>query len=238
MHLYEEIEAYVIDLIQSGKLREGDQIPKEIELAAQFHASRPTVRQALSRLTMDGTIVRTKGRGSFVARKKFTQEYTRFISSYRNELEKKGLTPRTVVTHFEKKKAGAAVAAKLEIEEDSPVYCLSRLRFIDNDSKRRPVLYTTVYLPRSLCPPLDSTQFEDASLYDTLESQGLFVSHVLREIEIRSASAQIAQLLCVKENAPVFYITSVGRLSDGTPIEYSETYYPSDTSKFLVEIQR
>ncbi len=70
MHLYEEIEAYVIDLIHSGKLREGDQIPKEMDLAAQFHASRPTVRQALARLTMNGVITRTKGRGSFVSRKK------------------------------------------------------------------------------------------------------------------------------------------------------------------------
>ncbi len=110
MHLYEEIEAYVTDLIHSGKLREGDQIPKEVDLAAQFHASRPTVRQALARLTMNGVITRTKGRGSFVSRKKITQEYTRFISSYRDELQKKGLTSRTVVTSFEKKKATASIS--------------------------------------------------------------------------------------------------------------------------------
>lgn len=238
MHLYEEIEAYVIDLIHSGKLREGDQIPKEMDLAAQFHASRPTVRQALARLTMNGVITRTKGRGSFVSRKKIAQEYTRFISSYRDELQKKGLTPRTVVTSFEKKKATVSISEKLDLAEDSSVYQLSRLRYIDSDPHKKPVLFTTVYLPCALCSALDSTQFEDASLYATLESQGLFVSHVLREIEIRSASAHIARLLRVKEGEPVFYITSVGKLSDGRPIEYSETYYPSETSKFLVEIER
>ena len=138
MHLYEEIEAYVTDLIHSGKLREGDQIPKEVDLAAQFHASRPTVRQALARLTMNGVITRTKGRGSFVSRKKITQEYTRFISSYRDELQKKGLTPRTVVTSFEKKKATVSISEKLDLAEDSSVYQLSRLRYIDSDPHKKP----------------------------------------------------------------------------------------------------
>ena len=123
-------------------------------------------------------LTRTKGRGSFVSRKKITQEYTRFISSYRDELQKKGLTPRTVVTSFEKKKATVSISEKLDLAEDSSVYQLSRLRYIDSDPHKKPVLFTTVYLPCTLCPVLDSTQFEDASLYDTLESQGLFVSHV------------------------------------------------------------
>lgn len=238
MHLYEEIEAYVTDLIKSGKLREGDQIPKETDLAAQFHASRPTVRQALSRLTMNGTITRTKGRGSFVSRTKFTQEYTRFISSYRDELQKKGLTPRTVVVNFEKAFASAQIAEKLNIMKGDDVFVLSRLRFIDHDPVKKPVLFTKVYLPCALCPELALTPFENVSLYDTLEEKGLSVAHVLREIEICKASARVADLLRVKENTPLFYITSVGCLADNTPVEYSETYYPSETTKFIVEIER
>lgn len=141
-----------------------------------------------------------------------------------------------VVTSFEKKKATVSISEKLDLAEDSFVYQLSRLRYIDSDPHKKPVLFTTVYLPCALCPVLDSTQFEDASLYDTLESQGLFVSHVLREIEIHRASLHIARLLRVKEGDPVFYITSVGKLSDGRPIEYSETYYPSETTNFLLKL--
>ena len=101
MHRYEEIESYVTDLIRNGTLKEGDQIPRETELAQLFNTSRPTVRQALSKLTLNGTIVRIKGKGSFVQHTKLAQEYTRFISSYRAELLKKGLSPRTIVVSLE-----------------------------------------------------------------------------------------------------------------------------------------
>lgn len=238
MHRYEEIESYVTDLIRSGTLKEGDQIPRETELAQLFNTSRPTVRQALSKLTLNGTIVRIKGKGSFVQHTKLAQEYTRFISSYRAELLKKGLSPRTIVVSLEEIPAPESVAQKLEINTDTPVIKLCRLRFASDDPTKRPAVLTTVYLPKAMCPALLKTDFRTASLYDTLDSFGLSVTHVLREIEIRTAVPKISRRLMVKDFSPLFFISSIGRIADGRVIEYSESYYPSDTSKFIVEITR
>lgn len=238
MHRYEEIETYVLDMIRNGTLKEGDQIPRETELAELFHTSRPTVRQALSKLTLNGTITRIKGKGSFVQHTKLEQEYTRFISSYRAELEKKGMRPRTIIVSLEEEPACETVAAKLNLEEGVPVIKLCRLRFADDDTAKRPAVLTTVYIPKVMCPQLLDTDFQTVSLYDTLESHGLSVTHVLREIEIRTAVPQISRHLMVEDFSPVFFISSIGRITDGRVIEYSESYYPADTSKFIVEITR
>jgi GntR family transcriptional regulator, transcriptional repressor for pyruvate dehydrogenase complex len=63
--LYEEIMATIVN----GKLPEGKKLPAETELAASFGVSRPVVREALSRLKVDGVIVSRRGSGSYVQRK-------------------------------------------------------------------------------------------------------------------------------------------------------------------------
>ncbi|HOG48937.1 MAG TPA: GntR family transcriptional regulator, partial [Anaerolineae bacterium] len=67
MPLYERLYNYVIGEITAGRLRPGDRVPSEKELAGQFDVSRITSRKALERLSQDGVIERMRGRGSFVS---------------------------------------------------------------------------------------------------------------------------------------------------------------------------
>jgi GntR family transcriptional regulator len=46
----------------------GDQLPSESQLAAQHHASRPTIRRALQDLRLKGLIETRQGKGAFVRR--------------------------------------------------------------------------------------------------------------------------------------------------------------------------
>jgi DNA-binding GntR family transcriptional regulator len=52
--------------IISGEWPEGFKIPTEMELCETFGVSRVTIRRALDGLVSNGTIARTRGRGSFV----------------------------------------------------------------------------------------------------------------------------------------------------------------------------
>ncbi len=67
--LYEQLSAYVLDQVGSGRLKPGDRVPSEKELAEQFNVSRITSKKALERLVLAGVIERVRGRGSFVANK-------------------------------------------------------------------------------------------------------------------------------------------------------------------------
>ncbi|RWI87939.1 FadR/GntR family transcriptional regulator [Mesorhizobium sp.] len=56
----------LFEQISSGDFKEGQRLPTEGELARAFDASRPTVREALKRLQLDGLIVSRQGSGSYV----------------------------------------------------------------------------------------------------------------------------------------------------------------------------
>lgn len=64
--LYRQIYFHLVEQIQQGKLKPGDRVPSEHDLAGQFHVSRITSKKALEELAQDGIIVRVQGQGSFV----------------------------------------------------------------------------------------------------------------------------------------------------------------------------
>src|ERR1044071_363514 len=66
--LPDRIYAHVVEAILRGDFRAAGKLPTEAELASQFNVSRPTVREALSRLRSDGIVESRRGAGSYVVR--------------------------------------------------------------------------------------------------------------------------------------------------------------------------
>ncbi len=67
MPKYIFLQEYIKGEIASGRMKRGDYIPSENELAAQFGLSRHTVRQAIAGLTNMGILVPHKGKGTMIA---------------------------------------------------------------------------------------------------------------------------------------------------------------------------
>ena len=65
--LYEQLRSYLLEEIQAGRLKPGDRVPSESELSTQFGVSRITSKKALETLQTEGVVVRSRGRGTFVA---------------------------------------------------------------------------------------------------------------------------------------------------------------------------
>jgi GntR family transcriptional repressor for pyruvate dehydrogenase complex len=64
--IYEEIVRQVKQLIADGKLKSGDQLPPERDLAERFMVSRTSVREALRALQSRGLVEIRAGEGAFV----------------------------------------------------------------------------------------------------------------------------------------------------------------------------
>ena len=64
--LSDQAYAALFHKIVTGEFPEGEALPSEHELSAQFSISRPVVRVALRRLRAEGLIASQQGRGSFV----------------------------------------------------------------------------------------------------------------------------------------------------------------------------
>lgn len=64
--LVDKVESKLVELLQKRKLKVGDSIPKEIELAETLGVSRTVIREALLRLRMMGLIDSKKKKGSVI----------------------------------------------------------------------------------------------------------------------------------------------------------------------------
>jgi GntR family transcriptional repressor for pyruvate dehydrogenase complex len=62
----EQVVAYVRDLIERKRLRPGDRLPSERELATQIGVSRPTLRMGLHALAAMGCVQSRHGSGTFI----------------------------------------------------------------------------------------------------------------------------------------------------------------------------
>jgi GntR family transcriptional regulator, transcriptional repressor for pyruvate dehydrogenase complex len=66
MSLVDKVEDSLVQLLRQQKLKVGDSIPKELELAETLGVSRTVVREALLRLRMMGLIESRKKKGSVI----------------------------------------------------------------------------------------------------------------------------------------------------------------------------
>src|SRR5579872_5296484 len=64
--LVDKVEANLVELLQQQKLKVGDSIPKEVELAEMLGVSRTVIREALLRLRMMGLIESKKKKGAVI----------------------------------------------------------------------------------------------------------------------------------------------------------------------------
>src|SRR4030042_4252993 len=64
--LSHKVVSQIKHLIQSEKLKSGDKLPNEVELAKLFGVSRPTIREAVKTLASKNIIEIIRGKGTFV----------------------------------------------------------------------------------------------------------------------------------------------------------------------------
>lgn len=67
--LVDRVYREIMGAIMSGEFAEGDKLPTEQALTERFAASRPTIREALSRLRADGITSTRQGSGTIVKRR-------------------------------------------------------------------------------------------------------------------------------------------------------------------------
>jgi GntR family transcriptional regulator, transcriptional repressor for pyruvate dehydrogenase complex len=69
-NLVEQVFETLKEDILSGKIKIGEKLPRQEELAAQFGVSRPVIREAQNKLSSIGLVDSQQGRGTFVCQSK------------------------------------------------------------------------------------------------------------------------------------------------------------------------
>jgi GntR family transcriptional repressor for pyruvate dehydrogenase complex len=111
--IYVKVIEQVLNLVRSGTLKRGDQLPSENELTVQLGVSRPSVREALRALEVVGIVESRTGVGRFVTRD--TPRESMF--GVLNELAEEGGPSEIMETRLAVEPTTAFLAAQRRTEE-------------------------------------------------------------------------------------------------------------------------
>ena len=217
--------------IETGEWPVGARLPAERELAERYGCSLITVRRALADLAREERLERTRGRGTFVTTPRIVRDLTSTFS-FAEEMELRGLRPRTELVTARREPAGEGVAEILRLEPGAPVIFLERRR----SAADVPLLLEQVRLSAERFPDLLEADLEHGSLYDHLaERYTCHIERIRETLEPVLLPSREARLLGHERGLPALLLEGVAFDQDDLPVEASRTYVPGQRSKFLIE---
>ena len=232
---YIQVQNKLTESINQGQWRPGDKLPGEHQLCEMFNVSRTVIRQALDQLEQEKIIYREKGRGTFVAQPTIKKRFVQNLIGFYEDMVEQGYTVFSKMLRLEVIPAKSTVAGKLEIEPNTKVIYMERLRFVDDE----PITLTRTYLPYDLCPQVIDADFSYSSLYAFIENEcALSIARGIRIIEAVSTTEYESKNLQIPVGSPLILIKSISYQVDGTPLEYYEALHRGDRSQFEVELVR
>src|ERR1700754_3303888 len=128
--LYSRVEAVLASEIADGAPNVGDQLPTEDDLIERFAVSRITVRRAIQNLVSRGLVEIRRGKGTFVAAPRITQELTE-LSGFVEDMHALGRKPTARVLGREIVTADRMVAGQLALTKGERVVRIRRVRLAD-----------------------------------------------------------------------------------------------------------
>jgi GntR family transcriptional regulator len=231
--MYYRIEQGILEQIQSGLLKPGEQMPTEAELAERHNVSRITAKRALDDLVHQGLAFRQQGKGTFVASRRI-RDISGF-GSFSEDIRSRGLTPSSQVLLFKEVYPDHDIRERLSLGEGKRAFLLKRLRLADGE----PVAVETAYIPSTLCPGLLEEDLAVQSLFAVLRDRfGISPTWADAEIESRTASKHEAGLLKMKAGKPVLEARRTTFTANYDVIECVDSLYRGDRFSFYTGRQR
>jgi GntR family transcriptional regulator, N-acetylglucosamine utilization regulator len=233
--LYSLIEENFHQLILNGRLKSGDLLPSEWELADLYAVSRLTVRHALDNLARQGWLNRRHGVGTFVANPGAARLAPSELS-FTQQMLAIGRQPGSRQVRVQSRPATTEIASRLGIQEGDPILEIMRVRLADGE----PIMLETSHLAQQRFPGLnESLDLSNASLYEYLGSRyQVYVATMDQTLEPVLLTESEAGYLEAETGSPALYSEVIACTSDGRAIEYSWSVTRGDKCKFVFRLRR
>jgi DNA-binding GntR family transcriptional regulator len=223
--IHAQISSQFRSKIASGQWPANYRLKSEPELAQDLGVSRGTLRRAMSTLTKEGLLKQVRGRGTFVTSTTIEPAIAQKLSTLTEDFANQGIETTTEVLESTLIDPPSPIAALLEVAPGGSVLRLVRRR----STAEGPVAMLYNYVRADLAPGIASVDFEQESLFGTLEGRfSLKIASARRTFSARAAEGSIAENLELPPGAPLQYLEQVTYLSDDRPIEYSDVWIHSD----------
>jgi GntR family transcriptional regulator len=218
---YKRIQSAIRKRIESGKLKPGDLVDSERELAKLHSVSLMTARHALADLAREGVVERRHGAGTFVAPPKV---HFNKLLSYTEQMSSLGLLVRSNVVSSSVVSGEHEIAARLGLGLSSRLIRVERVRSAGDE----PVALEACYLSDTEFHDLLDTQLDKTSLFSALErGRGIELAYADEEIDATDADHRIGELLAIPRGTPLLRIRQLIFSTTGRPTAYVIGLYRS-----------
>jgi GntR family transcriptional regulator len=235
---YEQLKQLLLREIARDKLEPGHLMPSESEMCHRYGVSRTVVRQAVGELVHEGVLQRMRGKGTFVAKPKLSEQFTESTVGFFEDMTTHGHSVTSSVLSVDRIEVAGRVREMLGVAAGSHRIEIVRLRSVNDEV----VAFTKSYVNRDdpeLLEFLRAADLSTTSLYRLLEDDfGLRIDAGHRSIEATAASGMMTKLLEVSPGDPLLYIESVAHDSDHAVVECFQAWHRADRMKIEMDVVR
>lgn len=226
--LWARVQQDITRRIRLGEFDDG--FPGELQLTQEYDVSRHTVREALRALRESGQLEGGRGRHTRVRAGTVDQRQGTLYSLFAS-VEAAGHTQRSVVLRLDAV-ADGVVAARLGLEESTPLVHLERLRLMDEE----PLAVDRVWLPAAIAAPLLDADLTSTSLYAELEQRcGVTLTGGHERVRAVVPALGERRLLHLPADVAALHIERTGE-QRGRPVELRRTVVRGDRFAFTTDL--
>lgn len=229
MAKYRQIYEQLVEQMRNGVLAAESKLPSETELMHTYDASRGTVRKALDLLQEHGYVRKHHGKGVFVLRRDQIEfQFNGIVSFSEVYASMLGRSIQTTVASFEEIEAPPWLAERMNLEPETRMYRIERVRNFDGEN----VILDVNYFVKDLVPGLTEAVAAH-SIYHYIEHDlGLQISYAKRKIAAEDVTALDRVRLDLHDYEYVIVITNDTFLYEGRQFEYTESRHRLDKFQF------
>src|SRR6202011_6013182 len=232
--LYESVESALAAGIADGTMPPETQLPPEEGLIERFKVSRTTVRKAIQNLIERGLVEVRRGKGTFVAQPKITQELTE-LTGFVEDMQALGRSPTARLLDKRIVAADEAVARQLALASGTLVFRLRRVRLADGVA----MSFDETYLPRDIGEKVADNDLEAEPVFALLEEKyNTPLVEAEYKLEAAAADAVAAEALEVPTGSPIFLIERTSYTTGNRPVDYERLHYRGDLIRFVTRLAR
>jgi GntR family transcriptional regulator len=232
--LYVQVEDTLTERIASGALPAGCQLPSEDSLVSEFGVSRTTIRATSQNQVRQGLVEIRRGKGTFVAQPKITQELTE-LTGFVEDMQVLGRHASARVLDKKIVPASSAVARQLALLPGTDVAQILRVRLADGV----PLSFDETYLPEELGRKVMADDLVTEPIFSLLEQR--YNTPLLEaeyQLEASIADAAVAMALAISPGSPIFVIERTSYSAGHRPVDYEKLHYRGDLIRFKTRLMR
>jgi GntR family transcriptional regulator len=232
--VFRQIADHLRESIETGRLRENEQIPSETMLVEHYGVARMTVRHAIGVLQSEGLVLAEHGRGVFVRPRPPVRRLAsdRFARRHRElgkaafiaEAEQAGSRPEVDSIIIREEHPSRDISSRLGTTRK--VLARHRRYLLDG----RPVETAVSYIPLDIArgTPIADANTGPGGIYARLEETGHPLSRFDEEVRARMPTPDETRALRLAPGVPVFHLVRTAYDTEGRAVEVCDTIMAGD----------